>query len=234
MTEGHDLRTDRSYLPRRSTLLPLPQLYEKLKDKSHHWSTCYPAWNLQYYTCLASLDYNGFNTIIETGTNHGCSTALLAHTLIESGLSGHVFTFEKDPVRAGTAYKLFCELGVTQRITIISGDSKEKLAEFFDPLSRYCDTPVRFAFLDADHSTASVLAETEILLPHVIAGNGKIYYDNTSCGPVNEAICRLMTKYGTAGWVEFMNCSRHPNGQAIWQPVHSLKPREWYDSKTKK
>lgn len=225
MTEYYNLRTDRAYLPPRAEMLPLPQLYRKQKDRSHHWSPCYPAWGLEYYACLSSLKHERPNVIIETGTNHGCSAALLAQTLRETGLPGHVYTFELDPKRAQTAAQLFDELGLGAYITLTVGDSLENLKKVILP-----DMEVDFAFLDADHAKDVCIAETEQLLENVIAGKGKFFYDNTECGPVDEALCFLKNKYGTSGWVDFPNVSRFPPGQVIWQPWQRTEPVPWYDS----
>lgn len=223
--KSYDLRQDFAYLPPNRKQLPLPPLYEKMQDKSHHWSTLYPAWNLQYYTCLATLKRHRPNLLVETGTNHGCSAALLAQTLRETNLKGELITFELDPVRAETARKLFVQLKLDDLITVVVGDCREKLVEVIG------DRPVDFAFIDADHRTESCVAETEILLDNVIAGEGKFYFDNTGCGPVDAALCLLKKQYGTAGWVDFPNVSRQPPGQAIWQPWQRLEPIEWHDSK---
>jgi len=202
-----DLRQDFAYLPQSREQIPLPHLYDKMKDNSHQWSTCYPAWNLQYFTCLASLKRHRPDLIVETGTNHGCSAALLAQTLRETELEGHVLTFELDPVRAETAQALFVKLGLADLITIVIGDCREKLVDVVR------DRPVDFAFIDADHRTESCVAETEILLDNVIAGEGKFYFDNTGCGPVDVALCILKGRHGTSGWVDFPNVSRHPPGK---------------------
>jgi hypothetical protein len=231
MTEAaksFDLRQDFAYLPIHRKRIPVPHLYDKMADKSHQWSTCYPAWNLQYYACLGTLKRHRPNLIVETGTNHGCSAALLAQTLVETELDGHVFTFELDPERAANAQKMFDKVGVADRITIVLGDCSEKLIEVIG------DKPVDFAFIDADHRTQACILETEILIDNVIAGEGKFYFDNTGCGPVDAALCLLKKQYGTSGWVDFPNVSRHPPGQAIWQPWQRLEPVEWHDSKHSK
>lgn len=225
----YDLRTDRAYLPPNPRMLPLPALYRKMQDKSHHWSTCYPAWNLQYYSFLATLKHHRPNVLVETGTNHGCSAALLAQTLVETGLRGHLHTFELDPVRAATAQKLFDSLGLSKRITVHIGDSMVELPKVITP-----DVPVDFAFIDANHATHACISEVELILSNVILGEGKFYFDNTWCGPVDVALCNLKKKYGTAGWVDFPNCSRQPNGQAIWQPWQRTEPIEWFDSVKRK
>ena len=224
MTEYFNLRQDHAYLPPDPKQLPLPALYQKMRDKSHHWSTCYPAWNLQYYSCLASLKRDRANILVETGTNHGCSAALLAQTLRETKLKGHLFTFELDPKRAATAQRSFQQLTLTHLITVVVGDSRKLVPETIG------DRPVDFAFIDADHRKEACIAETEMLIDNVIKGQGKFYFDNTGCGPVDEALCALKAKYGTSGWVDFPNVSRQPPGQAIWQPWQRTEPIPWYDS----
>lgn len=222
---SYDIRTDRAFLPREPKVIPLPQLYQKMKDRSHHWSTCYPAWNLQYYCCLGSLKHGRPNVLVETGTNHGCSAALLAQTLVETKLEGHLHTFELDVKRANRARQLFKELNLQDRITVHVGDCHKLVPQVITP-----ETPVDFAFIDANHATRACVKETELLIENVKLGQGKFYFDNTWCGPVDAALCQLKEKYGTSGWVDFPNVSRVPNGQAIWQPWQRTEPIEWHDS----
>lgn len=224
MTEPVNRQTDRAYLPPRPEQLPLPALYNKQRDGSHHWSTCYPAWNLQYYVCLASLKHDRPNVLVETGTNLGCSAALMAQTMVETKLPGHLYTFEINARRAAVAQQLFERLGLADRITVFVGNSAELLPKHITP-----ETPVDFAFIDADHSPRACVTETKLLLNNVILGEGRFFYDNTACGPVDEALCLLKKEYGTSGWVDLPNVSRFPPGQAIWQPWQRTEPVAWYD-----
>jgi len=222
-----DLRTRRTYNPPRPEQLPIPLLATRLlRDDQRGWTTGYPAWGLQYYACLCSLKWDRPNVLVETGTNTGCSAALLAQTLIETGLDGHLHTFELDETLADKAQALFEEAGVAERITLWRGDSLKTLPEMLAS-----NPQVDFAFVDSAHATAHCLAETQLLFDAVIKGEGKFYFDNTACGPVDVAIHELKQRYGAGGWVEFLNCSGVPNGQVIWQPWQKPFPTEYYDSK---
>jgi hypothetical protein len=52
----------------------------------------YPGWGLIYHLLLAHLDRKRIEVIIETGTNWGCTTIVLAQALIDAGCQGRVIT----------------------------------------------------------------------------------------------------------------------------------------------
>lgn len=56
----------------------------------------YPGWCLIYYILLCHLHPEKDNIILETGTNEGYTTIILAQALKDSGYKGKVFTVELD------------------------------------------------------------------------------------------------------------------------------------------
>lgn len=227
---GHkprNLRENRTYSPPHPGQVPVPGLAGKLIHGEHRgWTTCYPAWCLQYYACLCSLKWSNYNVIVETGTNTGCGAALLAQTLQETKIKGHVHTFEIRDELADRAQDLFQELGLARHITIWRGNSLEQLPRLLAEHPR-----VDFAFIDSSHDKQHCIDEVLLLYDAVVAAEGKFYLDNTACGPVAEAIAFLKQAKGDRGWVEFLNCSTTPNGQVIWQPWYSPEAAPYFDPK---
>lgn len=61
------------------------------------YSIGYPGWTLIYNLVIASLDRALPAVIVETGTNWGSTTIVLAEALRAVGGNGRVTTFEIDP-----------------------------------------------------------------------------------------------------------------------------------------
>ena len=171
----------------------------------------YPAWNLLYYTLLCSLTCAG-PVVVETGTNHGFSTLVMAQALVDAGLGGAVRTVDVDPGVVEVARRHAERAGLAGRIRFAVGDSLAFLERLAGDVDR-----VDFAFLDADHDAGRVAAEFARIQPLVAACAGKVYFDNTSSGGVAEALRRIRARYG-GSLVEFANCSWAPPGNAVWQP----------------
>jgi predicted O-methyltransferase YrrM len=173
-------------------------------------SVGYPAWNLLYYSLLSSLPAGRPAVVVETGTNLGFSTIVLAQALADGGHSGLVRTVEIDPATSEHARENVEHAGLSQFVKFAVGDSLAFL--------RGLDLDhVDFAFLDSDHQRGHVVQEFEILFPLVEPVRGKVYFDNTSAGGVAEALAEITGRFG-GNLVEFAACSWLPPGNAIWQP----------------
>jgi len=133
----------------------------------------YPEWNFLYYCALCCLDRKSDNVIVETGTNIGCSTIILAQALIDSGLRGHVDSVEINSPNHEKALQNIESAGVRSRVTLHCDDSKNIL-ERFDPGSE----AIRFAFLDGSHLHAEVVREFEIISPKLV-DESIVFFDNT-------------------------------------------------------
>ncbi|UCF42340.1 MAG: class I SAM-dependent methyltransferase, partial [Planctomycetota bacterium] len=109
-------------------------------------SVGYPAWNLIYYMVLSHLHPSEYNIIVETGTNRGCTTIILAQALKDSGYRGKVLTVELDHENYKAALANFSSAGVCDYIHAVNTSS-------FDFLSAVAKErcPIRIAFLDASH-----------------------------------------------------------------------------------
>lgn len=73
-------------------LLPVRQIRarerwapEKVRSRTG-FSIGYPGWGLIYYLVLTQYRRGGHGLILETGTNEGATTAVLAHALLDAGV----------------------------------------------------------------------------------------------------------------------------------------------------
>jgi predicted O-methyltransferase YrrM len=173
----------------------------------------YPAWNLLYYALLCSLPSSD-PVVVETGTNLGFSTIVLAQALLDAGTGGVVHTVDIDPEVVELAKRHAAQAGVARPIRFHLGDSRDFLARLAGEVDH-----VDFAFLDSDHHAEAVVAEFERLYPLVAACHGKVYFDNTSRGGVAKALRHIHATYG-GNLIEFPYCSWAPPGNTIWQPNH--------------
>ncbi|HCY54928.1 MAG TPA: hypothetical protein DF715_05190, partial [Oceanicaulis sp.] len=76
----------------------------------------YPGWLVIYSMVLASLHPLRRHTLVETGTNRGASTIILAQALADSGAKGVVHTFEIDPEVQAIARNNIAAAGHADRV----------------------------------------------------------------------------------------------------------------------
>jgi hypothetical protein len=184
----------------------------------------YPAWNLLYYSLFTGLptrlDVLGpavtpvldDAVVVETGTNTGVSTIVMAQALKDLRLDAVVQTVELNAGRVERAKRNVESAGLRDYVRFHVGDSIEFLRDLVER-----EPHVDFAFIDDHHTYDHVAQEIEILYPKLLSRRGKLYFDNTSVGGVDEALRHLRREYG-GNLVEFQNCSALPPGNAIWQP----------------
>jgi len=173
----------------------------------------YPAWSLLYYAILCSIDPDLEDiVVIETGTNRGVSTIVMAAALKDLGANARVRTVELNPALSDAARSNVASAGLSDLVEFNVGDSHDFLRQVCAEVDH-----IDFAFLDADHSAKHALGEFELIHPKVVARNGKVHFDNTSAGGVAKAVSLIKERYG-GNLVQFDNCSWEPPGNAIWQP----------------
>lgn len=206
-------------------LLPNPQLsvlehgvttIEQARQRSGA-TIGYPGWGLIYHLLLSHLDRKREEIIIETGTNWGCTTIVLAQALIDAGCKGRVITFELDPDNASRAHTNLQAAGVSDRVELHLGDSRQNLPKALQGISG-----IRAAFLDASHLYNDVKQEFEIVLPK-LADDALVIFDNTyriadegEDQRVNGFLRDMLALYG--GNLINMECvSWYTPGLAIWQ-----------------
>ncbi len=182
--------------------------------KSSGLTMGYPAWNLLYYAALCSLvPQDGRDSlVVETGTNRGLSTIVLAQAMVDAGVPGLVHTVDIDADLVEVAKQNVARAGLTERVRFSTGDSLDFLHRFTESNDR-----VDFAFLDGSHEDEHVRAEFELLFPAVVAARGLVYFDNTTAGGVRHALRYIRHAY-PGNLIEFGNCSWSPPGNSVWQP----------------
>lgn len=212
----------------RKELLPVPHLRKLERGRQHEkireatgFSIGQPGWGLIYYLVQASHRENGSGTIVETGSNLGASTVLLAQALLDARVrKPRVISFEIDEKNIEIAKKTARKSGLSKLIDFIPGDTRTSLGARLSKEST--DFTIRFAFLDASHLEKDVRHEFETILPY-LASDALVVFDNTY--PINEEheeprvasfINSIVDKYGGAV-IELPFVSWFTPGLAVWQ-----------------
>lgn len=174
----------------------------------------YPSWNLLYFSILCSFPVEKREFfIVETGTNYGFSTIIMAQILKDKGVQGIVRTVDIDENIVEIARNNVEKAGLSQYVEFHVQDSLTYLAELANE-TEYID----FAFLDSNHEYNHVKKEFSIIYPMIVASKGKVYFDNTTSGGVARALQFIKYAYG-GNMIEFKYCSSSPPGNVIWQPA---------------
>jgi predicted O-methyltransferase YrrM len=177
------------------------------------WSIGYPAWNLLYYTLYTSILPELDDTVVlETGTNRGISSIVMAQALEDLGTSALLHTVELDPELVAVARENVERAGLEQRVEFHTGDAVAFLAEMAERFDHF-----DFVLIDDNHRYTQVMKEVEIVAPMVAPRGGKVYFDNAAWGDVLAAVEDTKKAHG-GNLVHFDNCSYKPPGAAIWQP----------------
>lgn len=177
----------------------------------------FPGWGLLYHLLLSHLDRSREEIIIETGTNWGCTTIVLAQALIDAGCRGKVISVELSEENLARAQENVASAGVADRVVLCHGNSHDVLPDLVAGLEG-----CRFAFLDASHRYEDVLFEFRCVLPK-LASDALVVFDNTYCigepGEeqwVNGALKTIVEEHqGSLINLEFV--SWFTPGLAIWQ-----------------
>ena len=176
------------------------------------YSMGYPSWNLLYYSLFCSLPHTDRDvTIVETGTNEGLSTIVLAQALHDSHATGKIYTVDLSEEFVSQARRNVANAGLEDLVDFSVADSVTFLRGLGNRVSS-----VDFAFIDASHEYDDVIREFKALYP-LVRNGGTVYFDNTSAGGVRDALEVIKLRYG-GNLLRFNNCSWSPPGNAIWQP----------------
>jgi predicted O-methyltransferase YrrM len=172
----------------------------------------YPAWNLLYYSLLCSLsDISREVVVVETGTNQGYSTIVLAQALNDINAKGYVHTVDISKSNIELAKYNVEKAGLIKYVKFYEDDAVAFLKDFVKKV-KYVD----FIFIDDLHEYSHIKKEFSIIYPRIVACNGKAHFDNTSQGGVCNALHFIKNAY-PGNIIEFRNCSWSPPGNAIWQ-----------------
>ncbi|MCR6644453.1 MAG: class I SAM-dependent methyltransferase [Terricaulis sp.] len=181
------------------------------------WTIGYPGWGLIYHALLNHLDWDRPNIVIETGSNLGCSTIVLAQAVKDCPGGGHVHTIEIDAECMAKAEENVAAAGLSDFVTLHRGDSLETLPGVLAGVDE-----VRVAFLDGAHYEAHALGEFELVLPK-LSPTGIVLFDNTFGireGEKDErvfgALKKIRARHG-GNLVNFERTSWNTPGLAIWQ-----------------
>jgi hypothetical protein len=208
----HPFRRRYDYDPR---LLPNPhmEVLEAGGMQSAGQTMGYPAWNLLYYTLYCSIPPELKEpVVVETGTNHGLSTIVMAQALKDIGARAVVRTVEIKPDLVELAKANVADAGLSSYVEFHVGRGPAFLAKLME------DVPhVDFAFLDDLHTHEQVVKEVNLLHPKLLVRRGKVYFDNSLHPGVASALRFIRQELG-GNLVEFENCSWGPPGNAVWQP----------------
>ena len=209
-------------------LLPVRQLRAKERRGSPEqirsrtgFSIGYPGWGLIYYLVLTQYRRGDHGLILETGTNQGATTAVLAQALLDAGVvDPRVVSFEIDKNKAAVAVKFLKKCGLEGVADVRVGNTRDTLVKTLN--DEVESSPVRLAFLDASHLLNDVQAEFEAVLPF-LDNDALVIFDNTypiaepdEPPRVAEFLDVLTQRYG-GSFIELPFVSWFTPGVAIWQ-----------------
>ncbi len=166
---------------------------------------------------LCSVRKNEFNTIVETGSNLGCSTIILAQALKDSGYNGRVYSVEIVEENYKKAKENIEKAYLAELVDMYLDDSLNFISTF-SPENRL----ITFAFLDGCNDEQHVFKEFSLIYKYldnksiVFFDNTYLIDDNPKNSRVNGALKRIKAKYA-GNLINFENTSWYTPGQAIWQ-----------------
>ena len=190
------------------------------------YSIGYPAWGMLYYTMLCRLKPDEPNLVIETGTNIGCSSIVLAQAIKDSRGSGELRTVELEADNLKRAKENIQLAGLTDLVRFYEGDAIEQLPRMLEG-----EQKVSVAFLDGSHLFKQVVREFEILEPH-LEDDSVVIFDNTFLRSephedqrVNGALKHIADRFG-GNLLNLPFCSWATPGMALWQrqPFDDMSP----------
>ena len=182
----------------------------------------YPGWSVIYSILLSHLDRSRTELILETGTNWGCTTIILAQALRDAKCEGKVVTIELEDENVAIAKDNIQKAGLSDLVQIETGDSR-KILPHLDLIPK----SIRVAFLDASHLYDDVLFEFETLLPK-LTDDALVFMDNTYLiaeehedQRVNGALATIKARHG-GNLLNFEYVSWFTPGLALWQKTPAL------------
>lgn len=177
----------------------------------------YPGWGVLYHVLLSHLDPTRENILVETGTNWGCSTIIMAQALKDSGCVGRVISIEINAENHCRALDNVNKAGIIDRVELINNDSKTALP---DIVARVPE--IRAALLDSSHLSSDVVFEFETIYPK-LGDQSLVFFDNTYliADPgedqrVNGALKYLHNRYH-GQLINLEYASWYTPGLALWQ-----------------
>jgi len=178
----------------------------------------YPGWNLLYYLTLSAIDPERDTTIIETGTNFGSSSIVLAQALVDARVpSGRLHTFEIDQDTFDRARSNIAEAGLAPHVVQHLGDAKALLPDVVAGLAS-----IRVAFLDGSHLVEDAVNEFRSVEAK-LEPDAIVVFDNTYLiaephedQRVNGALKEIVDEFG-GNLINLPSVSWYTPGMAVWQ-----------------
>lgn len=189
----------------------------------------YPGWAVIYSLLLATLPPSRPGMIVETGTNLGASTIILAQALNDTA-GGTVHSFEIEAELHQKARRLIEKAGLIDLAELHLGDSRRLLPALLSQDNMIIDA----AFLDGAHDAATLLEEFAAVRPHLRRG-ALVFMDNTypiaqpETGEeprVNQAIPTILERFG-GHLLNLPFVSWYTPGLAVWQGETPLEAEDW-------
>lgn len=177
----------------------------------------YPGWGFIYYLLMSHLNPDKYNVILETGTNRGFTSIILAQALKDTGRPGHVFTIELEQENYEQAVENLKKGSVFDQVSVFRGDVRNVLPDVISLFDEIC-----VAFLDASHMYDDVIFEFETILPK-LRKHSIVLFDNTyqiaeanEDQRVNGALRYIHTTHG-GNLINLEYVSWYTPGLAMWQ-----------------
>jgi len=177
----------------------------------------HPGWGLVYHLVLARLDPDRFNLVVETGTNLGSTSMVIARAIRDSGRDGRLQTIEIDADTLAQAKERMALAGLEAIVEFHEGNSLEVL-----PAVVGDEAQIPIVFLDGNHWHDHVVREFEIVHPH-LAADAIVVFDNTYLiaegredPRVNGALRTIVHLFG-GNLINLPFCSWYTPGISLWQ-----------------
>lgn len=186
----------------------------------------HPGWGLLYHVILARLDPDIPSLVVETGTNIGSSSLVIAQAIADSGRDALLRTIEIDQDRSERASERIAQAGLTAHVELLVGDSLAMLPHALDG-----DRELAVAFLDGNHFHDHVVNEFELVLPRcsfdtvVVFDNTYLIAEHDEDPRVNGALRTIQARHG-GNLINLPICSWYTPGISLWQrqPFHEMAP----------
>jgi predicted O-methyltransferase YrrM len=181
-------------------------------------SAGHPAWGFLYHLALSVLSPAEDNLVIETDSNLGSTTIVLAQALADSGRLGTVRSIEADRQLQAEARQRLELTSLSTFVEHLEGQPAERLPEACRD-----SRPVRLAVLGGHRPMDEVVAAFAAIETHLTPG-GVVVFDHTAHAAnegeqdthVNAALHAIAERWG-GSLVNLPYCSWGVPGMALWQ-----------------
>jgi predicted O-methyltransferase YrrM len=184
---------------------------------------------------LYELAWFSSGPILEIGTYHGLSAAVMARSLNDSDNPQPIYSLDVDPAALAQAKQNLSSQGMLDRVTLAEASAREFVRVFpdFRPM---------FVFVDGDHTLSGVVSDLEVLYEIVPRGGIIAMHDYEGYShaepywtKVNEGVklswmtqgCRFLGRFGLTGVFQRLD-GPHPSSglsSSIEPPILRLRKK---------